>query len=74
MKKYKILRCPNCFNFLITSSLTSFKCQYCFKVKSVKKLRVFFESENPNLATKTLQSLKKEFADEKFKDVEFKSL
>lgn len=75
MKRYKIVRCPNCTTFQITSSDKTLKCVKCSKTKVLSKLRILYSDDNPQFATKVLQEIKlqKPKQNEKYSE-EFKSV
>jgi hypothetical protein len=73
VKKFKIVKCKFCKNFIITSSNSYFKCSICGKNQSIKGKKIFFESENPIDTTNVLKEIKKKlyFQNESIKNDEF---
>ena len=65
---YKVVKCPKCKRFSMTSADVSFRCVVCSKTSDVTKMRVYYATDSPQIATKVLQRLKEEEAREKFGD------
>lgn len=72
--QYKIVRCPNCATWQMTTSKKTLKCIKCGKTKVLTSLKIFYHSENPQMTTKVLQELKleKPIKDNKYSE-EFES-
>ena len=57
---YKIVRCPNCKNYAMTSADKAFKCIICSKTSDISKLKIYFSSDSPQAATQVLKRIKQE--------------
>jgi len=57
---YKLIKCKNCKTFNITNAKIVTKCKYCNKNINLKNIKIYFQNENPNILTKTLQTIKEE--------------
>ena len=57
---YRVVRCPYCKTYQLTSAQKSFGCVSCGKSKSITKMRILFQSENPTISINVLKEIKKE--------------
>jgi hypothetical protein len=57
---YKIVKCPNCKNYAMTSADKVFKCIICSKTTDITKMKIHFQSDSPQAVTQVLQKIKQE--------------
>lgn len=62
MKTYKILRCPKCGHLQISGAQNSLKCIKCNKSSVFSSCKIFYRTEDPVMASKTLIKIKEEIA------------
>ena len=72
MRRYKVVRCPNCSFFQVTGASSSLKCLKCGKSKVISYLKIYFQSDDAKECALKLQEFKKENA--KDKSDEFRSV
>lgn len=65
---YKIVKCWNCKTYGMTTANVSFKCLKCNKTFDINKMKIYYSTDSPQIATKVLQRIKEEEAREKFGD------
>lgn len=57
----KVVKCRNCFEFQMSNANKIFKCIKCQKSMQLHMLKIYFESDSPQLCTKVVQQLKEEY-------------
>ncbi|MFW5704972.1 MAG: DUF5817 domain-containing protein [Nanoarchaeota archaeon] len=57
MTIYKIVCCPKCHKFAITTAGVSFSCIHCRKTSDLSKMKIFFTTDSPEVARKVLQKI-----------------
>lgn len=73
VKMYKLIKCPNCKKFQITSAEKTFKCINCLKSKTIKNMKIYYENENPNLVSIALKKIKEEIGLQQNQNTDFTS-
>lgn len=59
---YKVVRCPNCGFFQVTSSKTSLKCQKCNKSRVLSKVKIFYQDADARMCARVLIKVKEQVA------------
>jgi len=58
LKKYKVVKCPKCYRFQITYARDRFKCKFCGYSTELKKLNIFYQTDEAIKATRFIQMAK----------------
>lgn len=58
-RKYKIIKCPNCYLLQVTGASKSLKCLRCNKSRVISNLKVFFKSYSAKECQLVLGDIKK---------------
>lgn len=67
---YSVIRCFNCKKFQLSSANKIFSCVYCKKTKEITRIRIYYQSQTPQLAQEVLKKIKEELSSD---DSGFKS-
>ena len=57
MRKYKVVGCPSCHNWQITTATKQTRCRFCNKSINMLKTKVWVETGNARLARLITQKL-----------------
>lgn len=57
---YKVVKCPYCKKFQMTTANKSFKCIFCHRTRVLANIRIMFESATPQIASEVLMKIKAE--------------
>jgi len=57
-KKFKVIKCPKCYAWQVISASKTFRCRFCGYSTEVRKLNIFFESDNAVECSYVVKALK----------------
>lgn len=56
----RVVKCRNCYEFQMTTANKTFKCVKCNKSFPIQNLKIYFESDSPQLCSEVVRKLKEE--------------